>query len=285
MNKIVKSFLGLFLIVILLLVGVFYYLTSSPMTKAFLIKENGNVEVDSGSGWKQAVNGMLLSLNDKIRTSAEGKAAIVLYEGVIIQLESGTEVSLTDLTKDNLKITQTIGKTWNKFTKLAGVNKIDIITPNSVATVRGTEFQISTSFDEFEILVVEGNVEVSSGSEKKMVSEFKKYKKNINGFIEQGLTQTDKILMIEKAKNTLEKLRLVRERKINENTIFNAIKEKYELTYSDIQEGLAKIDSGEIDERKYAEKVPISTAVAEKFFAINDIIKEQQKLIQRLKNR
>ena len=285
MNKFIKYSIGTLIILTLVLAGAFYYFTSSSVTKAFLIIDSGLIEVNSGSGWKQAVDGMLLSLNNKIRTSAESKVAIVLYESVIIQLNAGTEILISDLSKNNLQITQSIGKTWNKFTKLAGIKKIDIITPNSVATVRGTEFEIVAGAEDFQIFVIEGNVEVNSGSLKQAVGEFKRFEKSSAGFIDKGLTAEDKKLMVEKAAETLNLLKKLRFKNIHENKLFQIVQEKYKFTDEDVSAGLAMIDSGEVNEREYTEKVPVSMGMTEKFFALNDAIKEQQKLIERLKNR
>jgi hypothetical protein len=97
---------------------------------------------------------MELGLADLIRTGADGSASVILYESAIVTLEADTEVKLAELSKDNSVVQQNSGSTWNKFTKMNGMKGLEVETPNSVATVRGTEFGV----DMDNVTVIEGEV-------------------------------------------------------------------------------------------------------------------------------
>jgi len=110
-----------FFVLLLILVGVFFFsLTSGKVISAMLYIDEGAVEVDSGAGWKVAIDEMELDVNDKVRT-LEGKATIAFYEGEIIRLEPNTQVSIKELSEQKVTVSQDSGSTWSRLTKLGGV--------------------------------------------------------------------------------------------------------------------------------------------------------------------
>ena len=64
--------------VLLIIIGFLVYTTlySTATRTAYLMIDEGSVDVDQGSGWEPAVDMMDLSIDDKIRTNA-GKATVV----------------------------------------------------------------------------------------------------------------------------------------------------------------------------------------------------------------
>ena len=130
-----KKVLLVLVILIVLIAGLgYYFLYSDTVIKAFLTIESGSAQVDKGSGWEAAVDDMKLSKNDKIKV-IDGLSVVTLHESVIIELEAGTEVSIASLTKKKLELKQDSGSTWNKFTRVTGVDGYEVETPTSVATI------------------------------------------------------------------------------------------------------------------------------------------------------
>jgi len=73
-------------------------LVSSKMIKAQLNVEQGSVLVNGESVSGEAI---ILKQGDIIETSGNGLATVILYESIVINLESGTKINIDDLSKDN----------------------------------------------------------------------------------------------------------------------------------------------------------------------------------------
>jgi hypothetical protein len=100
--------------------------------------------------WTTGTAGMTLRADYKIKTQAGGSATITFFEGSTIELDSSTEISLSELnlegTASHISITQSLGKTISRVTKLVDpASSYEIETPAAVASVRGTEFYVSVS--------------------------------------------------------------------------------------------------------------------------------------------
>ncbi|MBU0461785.1 MAG: FecR domain-containing protein [Nanoarchaeota archaeon] len=148
-------------VVIVIFLISFFALRGRAEDIAFLSIENGDVQVNSGSGWEQASDGMALSLNDMIKTGDDGEASVIIYDSAIISLSPNTEVMIADLADDTATVKQNSGSTWNKFIGLSGLKGLEIETPTAVATVRGTEFGIDLTGEEDvseSLIVAEGEV-------------------------------------------------------------------------------------------------------------------------------
>ncbi len=128
---------------------------STPDPIAILHIESEAVEVDLGSGYQRAVEGMALSVKHKVRT-LNGEASLILHNSIIVALDQDSEIQIDDLDKEHVKITHSAGSAWHKFLDLTGVKTFTVETPQTVATVKGTEF--GTTMDR--ILVAQGEVEV-----------------------------------------------------------------------------------------------------------------------------
>ena len=139
---------------ILLLMLVLILMSCTTTRIAFLHIETGDILVDSGEGFVQALDGMDLDVNYIVKTE-DAVATIVLYESIFIELEDYTELKILDLTKEHPRVHQA-GSTWNKFSNLAGFGTFIVETADTVSTVRGTEFGV----DEEGVEVGEGEVEV-----------------------------------------------------------------------------------------------------------------------------
>ncbi|MFQ5621157.1 MAG: FecR domain-containing protein [Candidatus Nanoarchaeia archaeon] len=139
---------------ILLLILLLTLLGCTTTRTAFLHIEAGDILVDYGEGFVQAIDGMDLNVNDIIKTK-DTVATIVLYESIFIDLAENTELTILDLTKKHPRVYQT-GSTWTKFSGLLGIESFTVETSDTVSTVRGTEFGV----DDEGVEVGEGEVEV-----------------------------------------------------------------------------------------------------------------------------
>lgn len=268
-------------LILVLAIAAYITLFTSSIRIAFLNVESGDVQVDQGDGWQQAVDGMKLRLDDRVKTGADAEAAIILHESVIIGLEPNTEVKIADLDKDNLKIEQDSGSTWNKFTGLSGVKEYEIQTPETVATVRGTEFGV----DMEGIVVAEGEVDVSADGEQFTVKQGIVLKKQDGKFITRQLTEEERQLMVSRMQKTLTRMKSIRQYEIRKKpVIYDAVKKAAKLDDAGINSQLERIDSGELDERELVKKSPVSVKPLERAVEMTQKIKKQISAIQEIRD-
>ena len=208
-----KAIIALVLI-ILIFVILYFTITAKAATIAYLNIENGTVEVDKGEGWIKATDEMELNLFDRIRT-LNGEAVIILYESILINLEPNTEVALKEISEEYIRVKQYSGVTWNKFTDIIGINELTIETPETVATVRGTEFGVTMD----EVIVAEGIVDVQKGDENIEVKAGAKAK-IIQGKLKKlNLTQKEKQRIVVKMRKTVKRFERI-DRKIAQRQNF-----------------------------------------------------------------
>jgi hypothetical protein len=261
----------------------FFMVTSSSTRVAFLNIEAGEVLVDQGNGWETAANGMKLALEDRIKTG-QAIASVVLYESAVISLSENTEIAIADLNKQKSIIKQVAGSTWNKFTGLSGLKGLEIETPTTVATVRGTEFRVTMNG----VYVGEGDVLVTDkatgdsfevGAGKKAI-----YDEEGNLIVEY-LSPDELREVIGNMKLTLDRLKNIRNEEIDKHpTIVGVIKRTYGLSDQDIQRKLEDVDAGRLDEDELKEKSPIKAESIDKFVEMTKEIKKQQSKIQELED-
>ncbi|QQG39170.1 MAG: FecR domain-containing protein [Candidatus Woesearchaeota archaeon] len=284
MNKTVKWVL-IVLVLIIAAGGVFAYtaIAGDDIDEAILNVEEGSVEVDQGSGYKTATDRMDLSLNDKIKTG-EGTASVTFFEGVIVELDKNTEITIRQLSEKNIGIKQEKGATWSKFTAVTGVQSQTIETPTSVATVRGTEFGVTVNEEDGEewVEVGENQVEIKTAGQVVLMNEFEKaIKQKEEQWGKKELTKEDKMKMIAKAKKSLNRMKKMRERMLEKKrvqrmmNIIGVNKEKAMETFD-------KIDRGELNEDNLIEKSPIKPKVMQRMVRLNKEVRKQQELIKKM---
>jgi hypothetical protein len=155
--------------VICVIVVVAWFFLRSDVVEAQLIIESGDVQVKHGDDswdWVTAQNGMLLYQSDAVRTGENSSASIVFFESSIVRLDSNTEVTLREILlesgKTSVKIQQDAGRTWNTVLKVSGIDDYEVQTPSTVASVRGTSFDVYIRFEnETDVGVGRGIVVVS----------------------------------------------------------------------------------------------------------------------------
>lgn len=278
---VIKIILIVLAVVVVFAAGTVYFtLFRESVEPAVLNIESGIVQVDTGNGWKEAADGMQLSANDKIKTE-DSEASVVLFETIIVALEPNTEISILELSKRNPSVRVEQGTTWNKFTKIIGVNSFSIETPTSVATVRGTEFEASYDKEsgESDVAVGEGNIEVSSeGEVQKVQADEKLIKLKNKKMLKRALTAEEKKIMQARILKSIQRLKRLRELQIKrQGKILNLLKSRYNVSEESIQRGLRKVDLGEANEEEIIAKLPVKPAFISRIQKINNEIKQQVK--------
>jgi hypothetical protein len=151
-----NGMLIIMIIAVIAIAGAAIYFSNVSLKKptAVLYLEQGAVSVNADKGWETASNQMQLYEGYSVRTSASGKATIVFSDATISRLEPGTEVKIQSLQAGQVSLAQASGQTWNKVEDISGIKSYKVTTPNAVALVKGTAFQISSS----DLMVNEGIV-------------------------------------------------------------------------------------------------------------------------------
>jgi len=277
------------LVAIVLIIAVigYFQITKSTTVVAFLNVEEGNVQVNHGKGWIDAVDEMELGLKDRIKTLEDGYASVVLFESTIISLDPGTEILIENLEKAHQKIKQEAGSTWNKFTGLAGVEGLSIETPTTVATVRGTSFGV----DMKSVVVGEGEVEVDFEGEKFMVQADEKVEieevmeagKLRRRAVKKALTQADRERVLKKMKRAINVMKKLRKLEIKKKEfIARRLQKKYDISDRQVDEYLEKADKGEYDLEEVERKSPVKMESVSKIRRVTEKIVEENKAIERL---
>ncbi|WP_078125882.1 FecR family protein [Leptospira alexanderi] len=109
--------------------------------------------------------GDLLNESDIILTNAGGAVDIGLTDSSVIRVKENSRLILKELRENNgsqIKINLTAGRLLNVVEKEKKGSNFYVETPSTVAGVRGTSFEVSTSKNESMVFVVEGAVEVIS---------------------------------------------------------------------------------------------------------------------------
>jgi len=143
----------------------------SEEAKAQLTFVSGNiVQVKhTGGSWTDAENEMDLYESDSVKTGDSSAATIILFKGSIIRLDSNTEITLKEIIEGeetSVKIEQDAGRTWSTIQKISGIDNYEVETPTTVASVRGTSFDVNVTEDGITIVsVIKGSVNVSTTGE------------------------------------------------------------------------------------------------------------------------
>jgi hypothetical protein len=160
-------YLAASVIIIICIIG-FLLLTSSSgeESKAQITDISGSVQVKHEGSWVTAENGMDLYQSDFVKTGDNSSASLILFKSSIIRLASNTEVTLKEVLEvageTSVTLQQDAGRTWNTIAKMSGIDNYEVQTPTSVASVRGTSFDVYIHADgNVTISVVNGTVNVT----------------------------------------------------------------------------------------------------------------------------
>jgi len=271
------AIIGIIAVVVILAAVGYFTITGSTTVKAFLTIHQGDVQVNSGTGWIGATDGMDLSEKDSVKTLANSEASVVLHESIIINMAPETELSVSNLAKSNAKIEQASGSTWNKFTDLAGVEEFSVETPTTVATVRGTDFEVNMD----SILVGEGEVEVEFNGEKLIIKGGKKAVIRDGQIVIEDMTEEDWNRILSNRGMTINVLKVLRLREVEKHPVLaKQLQKQYGISEADIKEHLEKADRGEYNLDELAEQSPVKLKSVDKIKEFTEEIIKQNKLME-----
>lgn len=269
------------LAVIVIGIVAFVYTTfGDNTTPAELTVESGTVQLNGNP-----VSGTsLLKLNDEVKT-INGEATVTLYDSVVVTLEPNSDVVISDLTESYPKVKEVSGSVWTKFADVVGVKNFDVETPTTVATVRGTEFGVSSNGNDSSVEVGEGNVDVTSDGKTNNVKELQELvKKNGIDAVLSDLTPEQKRIILSRMERTLMKMKALRANRIlNNKRLMSLIQRFAKADDSTVRQTLDDIDAGRTDDEALFAKAPIKLPILTKLKKMDDKIKVQQQRIDALK--
>lgn len=170
----------LILLVILLAIAgggwLFWSLGSLPVAdpgKTILGLDRGNVEVRRASTteWTLAKNGDELQVGDSVRTGNDGQATLTFFDLTQSRLGPNAEVLVSELQAPgpasalHIRLDLQAGRLWSHILRLFELDDTFAVTAQrTVATVRGTTFNVERQADGLTLSVTESAVELSGAS-------------------------------------------------------------------------------------------------------------------------
>lgn len=125
---------------------------AAPTTQqpaAILTVISGDVLTRGARGdFSPAADGAVLYLGGSVRTSADARAVITLFEGSTVELEPGSDITIEEATTRSgstiVGLAQSLGRTWHVVTHLTTADsRYEVRTPTATASVRGTAFEVA----------------------------------------------------------------------------------------------------------------------------------------------
>lgn len=147
---------------------------------AGLVFMKGKVQVcPAGGAWQAAAEGAVLVSGDQLRTGPESVAVLILWDGTTMNIADSTQIKVVDLSQgaDGMirRFQVQAGRVWSNVQSSAGTKStFEVEGPQAVAAVRGTAFEVAVDGDGTDVEVWEGQVETTSGGEKRMLSRFQR---------------------------------------------------------------------------------------------------------------
>lgn len=145
--------------------------------KAVVRAVRGSADYSDGSGsWKKMKVGVTLKQGAMIRTAAESSVDLFLDQnGPVVRVTEKSELGLDRLTFEKTGVETVVdtglnlkdGRILGNVQKLAQTSKYEVKTPNGVAGIRGTEYDISANG---RVLVITGSVVVVAGGQTHVVN-------------------------------------------------------------------------------------------------------------------
>jgi len=126
---------------------------SSPQPAAILTVISGDALTRApGTGFASAADGALLFVGSTIRTSADARAVITLFEGSTVELEPASDITIEEAALRSgatiVLLAQSLGRSWHVVTHLASPDsRYEVRTPAATASVRGTAFEVAITDD------------------------------------------------------------------------------------------------------------------------------------------
>lgn len=101
-----------------------------------------------GVDFSFAADGAVLYVGATVRTGADARAVITLFEGSTVELEPASEITIEQATTHGgstiVQLAQSLGRSWHVVTHLTSADsRYEVRTPAATASVRGTAFEVA----------------------------------------------------------------------------------------------------------------------------------------------
>ncbi len=134
------------------------------LAPAQLLVIAGTVDLSKNSGAHQVIgknSSTTLTMSDTVVTGVGSLASIDYGNGTVVRLAPQTQLTYFEQNK-KLTIKQLLGNAYVRFTKIIGVREnIEIETPSTLASVRGTKFGVFIKNGKSKFAVTEHQISVS----------------------------------------------------------------------------------------------------------------------------
>jgi hypothetical protein len=102
----------------------------------------------AGNDFSAATDGAVLYVGSTVRTSADARAVITLFEGSTVELEPASDMTIEEATTRGgstiVELAQSLGRSWHVVTHLTTADsRYEVRTPAATASVRGTAFEVA----------------------------------------------------------------------------------------------------------------------------------------------
>jgi uncharacterized repeat protein (TIGR01451 family) len=140
---------------------------ATPLTVLSLVGGDVYVMRAGTETWESTTVGMTLAPGDNIKAEGGAGAQITFFDGSTIDLEESTivgisELGIADTGTTTIRLTQELGKTVSRVTKLADpASRYEVETPAAIAAVRGSIMEVTVDEDGKTIVAnLEGDIRI-----------------------------------------------------------------------------------------------------------------------------
>lgn len=115
---------------------------------AILTVFSGDVLVRGARGdFSSAIDGAVLYDGAMLRTSADARALITLFEGSTMELDPASDITIDAASmRGDSTLARSLGRTWNVVMHLTTADsRYELLTPAATASVRGGEFEVAAA--------------------------------------------------------------------------------------------------------------------------------------------
>ncbi|MBN2443810.1 MAG: PQQ-binding-like beta-propeller repeat protein [Spirochaetales bacterium] len=189
---------------------------SGTVTPALVVFYIGHCYVLQNDIWETLGIGQFLAQNDTIKVESDSYLEIKLGDKAIICIEENSEVTiqslLYEIDKKDIQLYLKKGSVFNSLGKLLPHESFEVITPNVILSVRGTQFLVKEDSRQTHVAVKEGSVAllppgiyetINSGSNNRQMNRIDELKSTLIG--DAPLLNQKKEIVITKEKASLVK--------------------------------------------------------------------------------
>ena len=124
-------------------------LQSALQPAAVLTVISGGVDIRArGGAFAPAADGSVVYVGSTVRTNADARAVLTLFEGSTVELEPASDITIEEATRREgstiVELAQSLGRSWHVVTHLTTPDsRYEVKTPAATASVRGTSFEVA----------------------------------------------------------------------------------------------------------------------------------------------